>query len=224
MIVNEINTIIDANHMLMHKFYQMWSAGELDLGVLQNYAGQYFHHVDAFPRYVSRIHSNCLNLKDRQVLLDNLCDEEKGDENHPELWLRFADGVGASREAVINANLLEETQALVNGFFELANHSYPKGLGALYVYERQVPAVAKSKIEGLKKFYGIDDPAALQFFEVHMSADQWHSDECANLIAKLSHSDQQIAAEGAEKAAKLLWNFLTGVQKHFASHCKMCAA
>lgn len=215
MINTQINQVIDANHLLKHPFYQLWSAGQLNIEVLQNYAGQYFHHVNAFPRYVSRIHSNCDDLQARQVLLGNLTDEEKGDDNHPELWLRFAEGVGADRESVKNAELLEETHNLVQGFFELANDSYAKGLGALYAYERQVPDVAKSKIDGLKKFYGIDSPRALQFFEVHMSADEWHSDECAQLIAKLPEDQQKLALEGAEKASKLLWSFLDGVQKHF---------
>ena len=32
------------------------------------------------------------------MLLDNLIDEEKGSENHPELWMRFAEGMGIAEK------------------------------------------------------------------------------------------------------------------------------
>ncbi|GIS54804.1 hypothetical protein Ct9H90mP29_18460 [bacterium] len=34
------------------------------------------------------------------MLLDNLIDEERGSENHPELWMRFAEGMGNSRKVL----------------------------------------------------------------------------------------------------------------------------
>ena len=76
-------------HLLKHNFYQKWSEGKLKIEELQEYSCQYFHHVSAFPRYISTIHSMCADINNRQVLLDNLVDEEKGSENHPELWQRL---------------------------------------------------------------------------------------------------------------------------------------
>jgi pyrroloquinoline-quinone synthase len=35
------------------------------------------------------LHSRCDELETRQVLLENLIDEERGAGNHPELWLRL---------------------------------------------------------------------------------------------------------------------------------------
>lgn len=84
-------------HLLKHQFYQSWNEGNLSLEALQVYAKEYYHHVAAFPRCISGIHSLCPNLKMRQVLLGNLIEEEQGDENHPELWQRFAEGLGISR-------------------------------------------------------------------------------------------------------------------------------
>ena len=80
--------------MLKHPFYQAWVNGGLELSAIKEYAAQYYHHVCAFPRYVSGIHSNCEDLYTRQQLLENLIDEERGEENHPELWKRFGEGVG----------------------------------------------------------------------------------------------------------------------------------
>ncbi|GAM21620.1 hypothetical protein SAMD00019534_047950 [Acytostelium subglobosum LB1] len=209
--IKQLDAKLDNYHLLTHDFYKKWSHGELTLETLKVYAGQYYHHVDAFPRYISTIHSKCDDIKSRQVLLGNLTEEESGEENHPELWMRFAEGLGNTREAVKSSELLPKTKALVDGYYDLCNESYAKGLGALYAYERQVPEVAKSKIDGLEKFYGINNERALKFFVEHITADEWHSEECAALIDKLSEEDRKVAEQGAEEAAKLLWGFLDGM-------------
>lgn len=199
---------LDSLHLLKHPFYQAWNDGTLSLETLKTYAKDYYHHVAAFPRYISSIHSLCPNLQARQTLLGNLVEEEQGPENHPELWQRFAEGLGVSRLEMQEAPERPGVQNLVEGYFSLTRTDYATGLGALYAYERQTPEVAKSKIEGLKKHYGICDPSSLQFFEVHTEADPWHTQEVADLMTNLSLEDQQKAAYGAEQGAQLLWNFL----------------
>ena len=99
--------------MLKHPFYVAWSEGKLSREVLQEYAKQYYAHVRAFPTYVSAVHSHCDDIETRQMLLENLVEEEQGTENHPELWLRFAESLGVKREDVMNAELLPQTKESV---------------------------------------------------------------------------------------------------------------
>ncbi|MHC3898175.1 UNVERIFIED_CONTAM: CADD family putative folate metabolism protein [Wolbachia endosymbiont of Nasonia longicornis] len=209
--VQSLNNQLDSLHLLKHPFYESWNEGSLSLQALQTYAKEYYHHVAAFPRYISGIHSLCSNLKMRQVLLGNLIEEEQGDENHPELWQRFAEGLGVARSELCENAQIKETRELVDGYFDIVKSDFAAGLGALYAYERQTPEVSKSKIEGLKKHYSINDERSLKFFTVHMEADEWHSEECANLIADLSEEEQEKVIQGAKKGAKLLWGFLDGM-------------
>jgi len=218
--MDSLNKVLDERHLLKHDFYKMWSAGELNLDVLSKYAQQYYHHVDAFPRYISSIHYKCENIEHRQILLGNLIDEEQGEKNHPELWVRFAEGVGAKRDVVKSKNELnDKTKALVNGFFDLCAKSYASGLGALYTYERQVPEIAQSKIDGLVKFYNIADERSLEFFKVHIHADEWHSQEVYDLIDALPKTQKKEAFEAAEQASKLLWGFLDGMMEQCNLQC-----
>jgi pyrroloquinoline-quinone synthase len=210
-ILNDLHTELEAVHLLKHPFYQAWNEGKLTKETLQVYANEYYHHVAAFPRYISAIHSRCADIVSRQVLLGNLIEEEKGEENHPELWQRFTEGLGALRNATGSEPHIGKTKELVDGYFDLVEQDYATGLGALYAYERQTPEVSISKIDGLQKHYGITDARTLKFFDVHAEADEWHSDECAQLIAKLDEAGQQRAAEGARKGATLLWGFLDGI-------------
>ncbi len=46
------------------------------LDTLRAYARQYFHHVEAFPRAVSAVHSACPDRDGRRMLAENLAEEE----------------------------------------------------------------------------------------------------------------------------------------------------
>lgn len=102
--LEQLNSILDQNHLQKHPFYQMWNEGKLDLAMLQEYAQEYYLQVHNFPTYVSATHAACDDIKIRQMLLENLIEEERGTANHPELWLRFAEGLGLDRNAVLIAN------------------------------------------------------------------------------------------------------------------------
>ena len=217
--INEVEKRISKNHLLNHSFYKAWNAGELEVSTIQEYAAQYFKHVSAFPRYLSAIHTNCEKIAIRQELLENLVDEEQGDENHPELWLRFGEGMGKSRESIVQTDAMEETQELVDIFMKLTRDQKTHiGMAALYCYESMVPEIAENKIDGLKKFYGINDENTLKFFTVHLHADKWHREVIRNLMSQLCDSSvkQEEALAAIDEALYALNNFLTGMEE---AHC-----
>ncbi len=207
---------IAENHLLNHSFYKAWNAGELKIETIQEYAAQYFNHVSAFPRYISGIHTNCEDISIRQELLDNLIEEEKGEENHPELWLRFGEGMGKSRDAIANSQAIKETNELVDTFMKLSRDEKTHiGMAALYCYESMVPEIAENKIDGLKKYYNINDENTLKFFTVHIHADKWHREVISELLSNLCDSDKtrEEALDAINKALYALNNFLSGIER-----------
>jgi pyrroloquinoline-quinone synthase len=212
---------LSSKHLLKHPYYQAWNNGTLPAESLRNYAAQYFHHVQAFPRYLSATHSACNSAEGRKVLLENLNEEEGGPVNHPELWARFAEGLGVNREELRSAEAAPATRALIDTFMGHARASYARGLGALYAYEHQVPAVAEFKTDALKKFFGVTDERALKFFDVHREADVHHTRALDGLLDALSDEEFAEAEAAAKDAAQALWGFLDGQ----AALCGMdCAA
>src|SRR5690349_6505925 len=119
-----LTTLIAERHLLKHPFYQAWSEGKLSQEVLRDYAGQYFAQVSAFPRFVSAVHSRCPDREARKVLLENLVDEELHGKDHPELWLQFAEGLGAQRDAVQREPALPETAEMVDAFYWLTSRDW----------------------------------------------------------------------------------------------------
>lgn len=196
-------------HLLQHPFYRDWMEGKLSRACLQDYAQQYAHHVDAFPRYLGAIHSLAVDPAERRLVLENLNDEEgvTNGQPHPELWRQFAHALGARPPAAPRAAIRE----VVDTFFSLARSSFHEGLGALYAYESQVPEIAESKIEGLKARYGVEDPAALAFFAAHREADVYHREAIEKILAKLPSEQRAEAEAAAQRAALALWDFLSEV-------------
>lgn len=209
----QIDANITARSVLAHPFYQAWQRGELTSAALQDYAAQYYPHVDAFPRYLSVLHSHTDDPHTRRALLQNLVDEEAGAPNHPELWLQFAAGVGVSAQTVTNTPISPETRHLIDTFLHVCtNASVAAGLAALYSYESQIPQVADTKMEGLRAFYGVESPDALAYFAVHKEADVEHSRvERALLAHHLHDTDAADAVAAAQAALDAVWGLLSGV-------------
>ena len=210
-----IDTKVAGQAMLKHPFYQAWTEGRLPIDTLRDYARQYFHHVEAFPRAVSAVHSACPDRDGRRMLAENLAEEEgieAGKQDHATLWLMFACGLGEDEDAIRGQQLNPETAALIETFRRLSRQSYAAGLGALYAYESQFPGVASAKIEGLIDRYGIADEPTLRFFKVHESADVEHSSVCRALLDRLPVPEKEEAIAAGDELAGALWNFLSGVE------------
>jgi pyrroloquinoline-quinone synthase len=218
---SRIDSKVAERAMLSHPFYQAWTEGRLPLDTLRDYARQYFHHVDAFPRAVSAVHSACPDREGRRMLAENLAEEEgldPGKQDHATLWLMFACGLGENEAAVRAQQLNPETIELIDTFRRLSRRSYASGLGALYAYESQFPGVASAKIDGLIERYGIADEATLRFFRVHESADVEHSRVCRELLDHLPAEQREEAVAAGEELAGALWNFLSGVEREATVH------
>ncbi len=216
-----IDAAIAARAMLAHPFYQAWEEGALTPGALKAYAKQYFHHVEAFPRAVSAVHANCPDSRGRRLLAENLAEEEgigAGKDDHASLWLDFAAGLGAGEAEVRAAALNPETAAMIDAFRALSRRSYASGLGALYAYESQLPAIAKTKIKGLIERYELADAKTLRFFAVHESADIEHAEVCRELLDALPRADRADAHGAACELADALLGFLSGMQREMGLH------
>jgi len=214
-LLDRIDRMIDDRHLLTHPFYTRWAEGTLPREALQEYTRQYYAFESAMPRFLSAIHSRTDSPSVRQHLLDNLWDEEHGRDNHAELWLRFAEGMGVDRDDVRSTTANEATRALVDTYTELSRTgSVAEGVAALYAYERQVPQVAGSKIDGLKKHYGLDDSRALAFFIVHGEMDIEHSDAEREVLGELAaDADPAPIEDATRRALEAWWNFLTAVDQ-----------
>jgi pyrroloquinoline-quinone synthase len=216
---SRMDAVVARHDLLNHPFYQAWAAGQLRAEDLRRYAGEYYHHVAAFPAYLSALHSRLPDGELRRAVLRNLCEEEISGAPHSEMWLDFAEGLGAERAGLRAAAPSPSTQALVAAFRRLAAQQRPlAALGAFYAYESQVARIAGVKAQGLREWYG-SDAETCAYFDQHSTQDAhharvWAEQICAGLNSGACSEEEVMAA--VEEAAIMLWKSLDGI--HQSSH------
>jgi pyrroloquinoline-quinone synthase len=218
--LQELHSRIAKYDLLCHPFYQAWSAGTLTRDDLRQYAADYYHHVAAFPTHLAALYSRLEDGELRRAVVANLADEEGLHGNptsrpHNEMWLDFAEGMGADREQSRKSTPLAEIAGLIAHFKHVANEGSPlEALATFYAYESQVPRVAKEKARGLREMYAADTKTC-GYFTLHTTADVYHSNVWREQLCKLVDEDegsQHRALHAAETAAQTLWQALDGIE------------
>jgi len=207
--------------LLCHPFYKAWAAGSLTRDDLRDYAQDYYHHVEAFPSYLAELGIRLEEGELRRAVLANMSDEKGGEDlygepapAHSELWLDFAQGMGANRN-LRGRKPIQQVRELMAFFHRVAAEGTPEeALAAFYAYESQVPRVAREKARGLHEKYGADERATA-YFTLHSTADVYHSQVWRQQLGKRvkAHPEQAgKALAAAENAARALWQALDGIE------------
>ncbi len=207
-----LDAAIAEKNLLKHPFYQNWQAGKLSRGALQLYAAQYYRHVEAFPKHL-RVLVARTEGQLRDTVMQNLAEEEDPAGSHPKLWREFAAAVGVGEDDITCCPALPGTQNVVATFREICgDRPVAEAVAALYAYEAQVPEIASTKIDGLRKFYGVDEPAALAYFEIHEEADKAHREAWrAWLTEHTDNNNNDEVVATANEALTALWGALDAV-------------
>ena len=217
----ELDARIAKYDLLCHPFYKAWAAGELTREDLREYASDYYHHVEAFPTYLAELSVRLEEGELRRAVLANMADEkgladDSGEAavEHSELWLDFAEGMGAGRDMTYHKPVAE-ISGLMKYFHRVASEGTPaEALAAFYAYESQVPRVAQEKARGLREMYGSDEKTC-GYFTLHATADVFHSNVWKQQLEKQLRSNPEAAEkalEAGETAAKSLWRALDGIE------------
>jgi len=210
-LVARIDEAIAGKSLLKHPFYQDWQAGKLSKESLQLYAAQYYRHVEAFPKHL-RVLAARTEGPLQGLIRENLAEEENPAGSHPKLWRDFAAAVGVGEDDITCCPALPGTQAVVQKFREICgDRPIAEAVAALYAYESQVPEIATTKIEGLKKFYGVNRPEGLAYFAVHEETDKLHRTAWRGWLGEHAGGDDEEILGTTHEALDALWGALDAV-------------
>ncbi|MDP6898412.1 MAG: iron-containing redox enzyme family protein [Candidatus Nitrosopelagicus sp.] len=199
-LIKRIDQIIEEKSLLKHPFYEMWSDGKLELDSLKGYSKEYYQLVKQVPQFMEPLVNDATpEMKDE--LIQNMKEEAE----HIPLWEKFAGSMGISESELQGYQGLEKTNKAVSNLDSLMN-SYDNGACAMYAFEKEIPQVSQTKLEGLKEFYGIDTKDATEYFEEHMTADIRHAASWEKVIndTKLDDSLMLSTAQKSVDAQNLL--------------------
>ena len=151
------------------------------------------------PRYLSALHTRTRKRRVRQQILDNLWDEEHGKDNHAELWLRFAEGIGVSRDDVMSATPNDATQALVDTVSPRSPAKRRRGRCRRAVRLRAPGAAGRParRSTACASTTASTDERTLTFFMVHGVLDIEHSGAEREMLGELAQDTTDAAIEAA---------------------------
>lgn len=161
-----LDPMIEGHTLLKHPFYLRWSRGELTIDDLRVYAKEYFHLVEHVPRIVARVKDRI--PKERRRRFGRIVEENQREEvGHIDLWKRFAKSLGISEEEICNHQPSSKTCDAVSRLENGAEKSFEDAVTTMYALEHELPLIAKTKKDGLCRFYGLSSDDAQCYFNEH---------------------------------------------------------
>ncbi|QDI88656.1 pyrroloquinoline quinone biosynthesis protein PqqC [Candidatus Nitrosopumilus sp. SW] len=192
-IIQKIDEMIEERSLLKHPFYQAWSDGKLTKESLAGYSKEYFQLVKEVPSFMAPIID-----KAPESVVKELVENQQEESDHIKPWIAFAGELGISEEELLSYSGLPKTRKAVSDLNELMN-TFESGACAMYAFEKEIPKISQTKLDGLAEFYGMTSEEATEYFKLHTEADIRHAASWRNILEK-SSTDYDKLIEVAEKS------------------------
>jgi len=171
----------------------MWSDGKLTQESLAGYSKEYFQLVKAVPFFMTPIIE-----KAPDSVVSELIANQQEESDHVKPWISFAGELGVSEDELIPYTGLTKTRKAVSDLNELMN-TFEGGVCAMYAFEKEIPKISQTKLDGLAEFYGMTSNEATEYFKLHTEADIRHAASWRNILEK-SSTDSNNLLEIADKS------------------------
>ena len=192
-LIQRIDQIIGERSLLKHPFYEMWSDGKLTQESLAGYSKEYFQLVKTVPEFMTPIIEKAPNS-----VITELTENQQEESDHIKPWISFAGELGISEDELISYSGLDKTKKAVCDLAKLMN-TFDGGACAMYEFEKEIPKISQTKLDGLSEFYQITSDEATEYFKLHTEADIRHTASWRNILEK-SNADTSDLVEIAEKS------------------------
>jgi len=192
-IIKKIDDMIEERSLLKHPFYQMWSDGKLTQESLAGYSKEYFQLVKAVPLFMTPIIE-----KAQDTVVSELISNQQEESDHIKPWINFAGELGISEDELVSYSGTSKTREAVSDLNELMN-TYEGGACAMYAFEKEIPKISQTKLDGLKEFYGLTNDEATEYYKLHTEADIRHTASWRHIL-ETSSTDQSDLIEIANKS------------------------
>jgi pyrroloquinoline-quinone synthase len=156
--------------------------------------------VRAVPEFVSSIMELAPDAETKMRIAPSMKEERA----HVELWEKFAKGIGVPRSELATHEPAEKTKNAISELKRLTSSTtFEEGMAAMYAYESELPKISRSKIDGLKSFYGIDDHPTLEYFLTHEIVDSEHAALWKSMLMKRVNDEEMEKSVAASADSSL---------------------
>jgi pyrroloquinoline-quinone synthase len=186
-----------ANHPFKtHPFFDQLERGEVPRPIVHRWVTQFYPWLACVPLAMAERFARCSWEAKydpfRRMILDQLVEEAgdpKGKEpGHPELWLRFCEGIGLSRAKVLEATVLPSTLVAMDDFLYI-NRESPFYVSAGGSSEPPNVELCARLLPSFRDHYHVDD-AHLTYYTLHVTADEDHSRWVGEMVAAFASTPE----------------------------------
>jgi pyrroloquinoline-quinone synthase len=214
-----VTRALDGRALLTHPFYRRWETGTLQAGELGEYSVNYRPFEAALPAVltavVAQLHQQG-EIEAARLVEGNLADELGRPQPHLAMFDRFVEAVGGDSAGAPGP----AADSLVGTYFDLVAEGPVAALAGLAAYETQASAIASSKADGLRRWYGTGADGT-RFWDVHARMDADHG-EWALEALDLMGADPAVVGDAARRAADAWWALLDERQAAAPRSAELC--
>ncbi|MCI4351148.1 MAG: iron-containing redox enzyme family protein [Thermoplasmata archaeon] len=179
-----------------HAFFAEVERGEAPRELVQRWAAQFYPWLACVPLAMAERFARCpwesKFDRFRKMILDQLV-EEAGDPKgvapgHPELWLRFCEGLGLPRAEVLGAKLLPSTLVAIDDFLYI-NREVPFYISAAGSSEPPNVELCQRLLPAFRTHFHVDEDH-LEYYRLHVTADEDHSRWVGEMVATFASTPE----------------------------------
>lgn len=217
-VTRELEEVMNSQWFEDRPFIRDFAAGKIPKESLARFGPSYCFQVDNFKRSVAAVYAAAEPRDVRELMLENLLEEHgEGDpaRDHAMLILKFVRALGADIDSPYDLEPIPESRQWAERLLKICtNEHFVVGLAALsYGIEARTRTMAFLG-QIYRDGYGVPEDA-LEFFFMHIEADEEHAGRAIELIRKYCTSEEllerckwavaevldatRVAAEGMER-------------------------
>jgi pyrroloquinoline-quinone synthase len=213
-LIADLDQVLQQRHPRVHPIRQLLLSGRLTKEQLQWWVRNQFHEFRNIHRFFGVRYQKCPVPELRRMLLENMVEEEGEDlfggkyPSHPELWVRFAEGLGIPRDDIVNYEPLPGIRAALEMYVSLVQQSHwAVAIGTGLVFEGGGPKRMREERRALEKYYSWIPSEALDFFRAHEYHDEGHGNMVIDVIKRYCMTSQLQAEmrEAVRQRADIMW-------------------
>jgi pyrroloquinoline-quinone synthase len=210
-LIDQINCEIEKQSLLKHDFYRLWQEGKLTLDHLAGYSKEYFQLVKIVPSLVENALKNNKTKKYDNLIQSTLKDEYE----HVEPWINFSSSLNVDKNELMNYNGDDMTREAINDLLTVSDSSFEEAVSALYAFEKELPKISETKLDGLSRFYGFNDANSTEYFNIHKEIDIFHSKVWEKIINESSDETKEKMLNAAKSSLKAQNKILDAVKSRY---------
>ncbi|MCI4336508.1 MAG: iron-containing redox enzyme family protein [Thermoplasmata archaeon] len=186
-----------ANHPFKtHPFFAQLEQGKAPRPLVMRWVGQFYPWLACVPLAMAERFSRCSweskYDRFRTMILDQLV-EEAGDPKgkapgHPELWLRFCEGLGVPRATIQATPLLPSTLVAMDDFLYI-NREVPFYISAAGSSEPPNVELCQRLLPAFRTHYHVEE-GHLEYYTLHVTADEEHSRFVGEMVAAFASTPE----------------------------------